>query len=138
MSQKKIALPILNRKSSLKEIENKKIINYLATMEKSVVLCFPYSAGGGYSQIMANTSHYTLDDSKSSDEFSRKLKTNYGAKYPFIDLNKINDLRDEFGVKILIVDIKLLKLRLHSKWKPSVEWKEVDLDLKFQRLYICK
>jgi len=133
-----IVLPILNKKSSLMEIENKKIINYLATMEKSVVLCFPYSAGGGYSQIMANTPHYTLDHTKSSDEFSRKLKTKYGAKYPFIDLNKINNLRDEFGVKILIVDAKLLKLRLHPKWKPSVEWKEVDLDLNFQRLYICK
>lgn len=131
-----LGIPILEKEPLLREKENKTVIKYLSSLESSVVLCFPYHAGGGVYRVMANTPHHTIFLFATTDEFVQKLEKQYTSVYPYADLTKLDKMREEFGVNILIVRAKDMEERLGFNWKPSSSWIDIDLGLELHRVFV--
>ena len=118
--------------------EHSKIISYLNNQPATVVLGYPYHAGGGVFRIMAETEHKTVFPFCVTDEFAKKLESQYGGKYPFIDLSKLDDIHNSLGVDILIVSNSAVESNLDSNWRPTTNWNEVALGCELEKVYVNK
>jgi hypothetical protein len=129
-------LPKLLKKIIQKQSEHDRIIDYLKSQEKGVVLSYPYHAGGGVYRIMAETDHSTVFLNAMNEGFAEKYQSIYEAKYPFVDLSKLDDMHIDLGVNILIVSNDSVAKNLKSNWRPSNNWAEVSLGCELEKVYI--
>ena len=90
--------------------------------ETTVVLCYPYHAGSGVYQIMSTTRHQTLFCFGTSADFSSRFDSKYAADYPYIKLEKLDEMADEYGIGYLVLDRRDLQTRGFGRWKPSKQW----------------
>lgn len=131
-----IIVPFVNDKKVTLEKENDIIINYLSVHKKSVVLCFPYYTGGGVWRIMTQTNHKVVWIAATRAETVDIIQKKYATKFPFVDLNKLDDMHNEFGVSLLICRIKDIDEQHSTIWKPSEKWNEINLGLKLHRIFV--
>ena len=130
------ALPFFTKEVTIEESENLKIIDYLRTLKSSIVLCYPYHAGGGVYRVMADTAHRTIFLFGTTDEFVKKFEKKYSSSYPYADLYKLDDMRCEFDINVLIVRNRDIESRLKENWRPSSNWSQVDLGLSQQSVFV--
>ena len=133
-----IFIPKLQKKPLILEVENKTIIDYLKSLPSAVVLCFPYHSGGGVYRLMHQTHHKTIFLFATTKKFQRKMETNYPAEYPYSDLKKLDEMHEDFGVNILIMQLSDKVRLLGDNWTPSLNWVEINLGLSLQSIYIHK
>ena len=131
-------MPFLNKKSSTAVNDHSKILSYLIGIEKTVVLCYPYHAGGGVYRIMSETIHETVFPFGISEEFAKEFESEFGGKYPFIDLTKLANIHNSLGVDILIVSNSAVENNLDSNWRPTTNWNEVALGCELEKVYAYK
>lgn len=92
--------------------------------ETTVVLCYPYHAGAGVYQIMSATRHRALFCFGTSAEFAARFNSEYAADYPYIKLEKLDEMAEEYGIGYLVLDRRDLQTRGFERWKPSAQWIE--------------
>lgn len=89
-----------------------------------VVLAYPYHAVGVW-RIMAETVHRVIYCVATSKEFSAEFEKSYAAEYPFVKLEKLDDMASQFGVNYLVARKKHLISRGYEQWVPSSQWQKL-------------
>ena len=129
-------LPRLTKNTGVTEIDSQKVIDFLRDQVSTAVLAYPYHAGGGVYRIMSETSHKTVFPFAITEDFLKKIETKFSAKYPYIDITKLDAMHRELGVSVLVVLKAAVDENLGPNWAPSSEWHEVDLNLKLQKVFV--
>lgn len=112
------------------------VFNFLETKKaKSVVITYPYHAIGGVWRIMLYTKHQVVCYMASDREYRKKLEDKYALNYPYLNLNLLKEMSDEFGVNILIIENKHLKINNLEGWTPPSNWKETKIGGSYYRVY---
>jgi len=83
------------------------VIDFLNTQTTTplVVLNYPFHAAGGTWRVLLETRHKSIY-SVGSDSFMRDFRSRFLAVYPFVDLAKLNEMTEEYGINAVIVDLK--------------------------------
>ncbi len=118
-----------------KEKEEKEIIDFLKSIkEEKTVLSFPYHAVGVW-RIMIDTIHKTVFTYTTSEEFLNKLENKYASDYPYVNIEKLNEMDEDFGLDILIVDNKHVANRYDKMWTPPENWVKEPISGKIYTVY---
>jgi hypothetical protein len=80
-----------------------KIIEWLSKIESTIVVCYPYHAVGIW-RIMLQTNHRVVFPDLMDSQFRKRKFVQYESNYPYIDINKLSELKTEFGVDYFIGD----------------------------------
>jgi uncharacterized membrane protein YiaA len=101
------------------------VIQYLAEIhEKKVVLAYPFHSCGGVWRIMLETGHKVIYPPIAAANFVKVFNEKYMDKYPFIDLNKVDSLAEDYHVNILVVSETDLLTREVGNWTLSTNWRK--------------
>lgn len=104
-----------------------KILSHLKSLpHEMVVLAYPYHAVGVW-RIMAETIHRVIYCVATTKEFAAEFENNYADNYPFVRLEKLDGMAQEYGVNYLIVRKKHLVSRGLAEWTPSSQWMKLDV-----------
>ncbi|WP_421977761.1 hypothetical protein [Roseivirga seohaensis] len=118
----KINFKILNTEVLRKEEDQ--IISFLKSINnRKTILTFPFHAVGVF-RVMLETIHDTVFIHTTSKEFQDKLEENYTLKYPYLNLEKLNKMNEDFGLDILIVDNKKIETIYPEGWVAPSNWKK--------------
>jgi len=131
-----LVYPLVNKKVAVGQHDADKIVAFLQQQRPTIVLDFPYHACDSVYRIMADTPHKTVFPFGTTAEFSQRLETKYGAKYPYVDLNKLEDMRNDFGANILVTRIAELEKIMGPEWQPPKGWRLIDLGCKSEQVFI--
>ena len=105
-----------------KNKDAEEVFEYLKHSEKKIILAFPYHVIGGVWRIMLDTEHEVVCHMASDGEYRNKLEEKYSLTYPYLNLNLLEEISDEYGVNFLIIDNKHLKLKNLQNWSPPDNW----------------
>ena len=104
-------------------IENDRVIEDLQALpHPTVVLCYPYHAAGGVYRIMLETMHRAIFCFYTSKDFAENFNAKYADDYPFVKLDKLDDMADEYGIGYIVLDRRFLRTRGRENWAPSSRW----------------
>lgn len=118
---------LLPKSSSSREDADDHIITHLKSLDHStVVLGYPYAAGGGVFRIMLETQHRVIYCYATDEEFVARFEREYGADYPYVDLDRLDEMANEYGVTYVIAYKKALTSRGLAQWAPSIQWRKLD------------
>jgi hypothetical protein len=131
-------LPRVNKRPLSEDKEADQVITFLKNIDETIVLTYPYHAGGGVYRIMAETPHKTIYPILTSDTFFKKFEKKYGSQYPFFNLCDLERIQTDLDVTVLVVNKLFLESNIGLDWKPPVDWSEIDLGLKLHQVYIHK
>lgn len=107
-----------------RKIEDESVLRDLRKLPGSTaVLCYPYHAGSGVYRIMAETQHDVVFCVGTSTEFAAHFYGNYAAEYPYVKLEKLDAMADEYGIGYLVLDRRDMATRGLAQWKPSPRWR---------------
>jgi hypothetical protein len=90
--------------------------------DPTVVLCYPYHAGAGVYRIMSETRHHVVFCFGTSAEFSARFNSKYAADYPYVKLEQLEEMADDYGIGYLVLDRRALQTRGFGHWRPSARW----------------
>ena len=71
------------------------------------------------------------------DEFKISINEKYCAEYLYTNLNYIDEMANELGINLLIVDKKEL-LRKDPMWKAGNDWNQLNLGGEFILFFLKK
>ena len=118
----------MRRSDRLKSAVDDSVIAHLRSLGHStVVLAYPYAAAGGVFRIMLETQHRVVFCFTTEDEFARRFDKVYAADYPYVHLEKLDEMANEFGITYVIAYKKALASRGLAPWKPSGQWRKLDV-----------
>ena len=118
------------------QVDQQKVISFLVSIENpQVILAYPYHAGGGIFKFMLLTIHKTVFNFMQSPDNEEKFNERFAADYPFVHLDKLDDMADEMGVSVLVADKRSLCQRGYQNWAPSDRWQSVDIDTELLNVY---
>ena len=104
-------------------IEDDRVLEDLkALTRQAVVLGYPYHAGGGMFRIILETKHHALYCLLTSKEFAERFNARYAGDYPYVKLEKLDDMAGEYGVRYLVLNRAALRARGFENWTPSFSW----------------
>jgi hypothetical protein len=104
-------------------IEDDRVLEDLqALTHPTVVLCYPYQAAGGLFRIILKTPHKVIYCMLTGKEFSEGFNARYAGDYPYVKLEKLDGMADEYGVRYVVLDRLALKARGFENWTPSFSW----------------
>ena len=104
-----------------------KIISYLKSIKNPItILAYPYQAAGIF-RIMLETNHKTIGISSVTREFRILLEKKYLADYPYINLNKLDEMSSELRISYLILEKQKLATRNLKNWLPSSLWRKLEI-----------
>lgn len=119
---------LLPRSHRLKSAVDDSVIAHLRSLHRStVVLAYPYSAAGGVFRIMLETQHRVVFCFTTEDEFARRFEEKYGADYPYVKLDRLDEMAAELGVAYVVAYKKALSSRGLAQWKTSGQWRKLDV-----------
>lgn len=102
------------------------VISHLKSMDRPmVVLAYPYHAVGVW-RIMAETDHNVIYVNNNK-EFTDMFERDYAAEYPYVKLDKLDEMASQLGVNYLIAGKKALATQGLSLWVPSVDWQKLEV-----------
>lgn len=112
---------------------NQKITSYLMSMPNpQTIICYPYHFGS-YFQILLETKHKMfgsiLTDYKTHPITVKKLE----LEYPFLDLSRLNEMSNNYGVSVLVY-----KDVLNQSWLPPSNWELIKTFEEGLSIYINK
>ena len=90
--------------------------------EPTVVLCYPYHAGSGVYRIMSETPHHVVFCFGTSAEFSAHFNRRYAADYPYVRLDHLDEMADDYRIGYLVLDRRALKTRGLEPLRLSARW----------------
>lgn len=93
-----------------------------ALTHPTVVLGYPYHAAGGVWRIMLETPHKVIYCLLTGKDFSQSFNAKYADEYPYVKLEKLDDMAKEYGVNYIILDRVALLSRGFRNWTPSYRW----------------
>ncbi|MEC9260645.1 MAG: hypothetical protein VYD53_04810 [Pseudomonadota bacterium] len=99
------------------------VLNWLKdNVRQFTLLLYPYHAATGLWRILGQTKHKLVFCFNLDREFSKRFESQYGATYPFTNLQKIDDMADDFGLNCVVID----KSKLPGNVDFSPRWQRVD------------
>lgn len=123
-------------KSESRECADKILENFLKKMNSSqLCISFPYHNFCVY-RIMLNTSHSVIYSAHITKKNRIKFVNKYEYRYPYINLELIDELRNESGLTLIIIDKDAMNSEGFELWKPSEEWQEVCREQNIYLVYI--
>ena len=112
------------RKITLKSTKELNLVfSYLKSLNKKIILVYPYHAVGGVWKIMLNTEHEVICHMASDKSYRNYLEEKYSLKYPYLNLNLIEEMHIEFGLNLIIIDTNSLEKNGFKNWVPPPNWK---------------
>ena len=126
---------ILPSSLQVREDIDQNLILYLNSLEKSVViLSYPYHAVGVW-RIMLETEHETIYPLTTSQEYAQKFEQLYADDYPYVKLEKLDEMTYQLGVQLVILLKEKLVSRGYQNWSPSSLWKKLDIGEPIYNVY---
>jgi len=117
-------------------IEDDRVIRDLQTLtQPTVVLGYPYQVAGGPFRIALETKHRAIYCLFTSKDFSDRFNARYAADYPYVKLEKLDDMADEYGVGYIVLDRQVLCGRGFENWTPSFRWVKRPIGEKIYDVY---
>lgn len=116
--------------------DQQKVISFLTSIETpQVILAYPYHGGGGVFKFMLLTIHKVVFCFMQNPKNEEKFNERFAADYPYVRLDKLDEMADEMGVSVLVADKKSLCQQGHQNWVPSDQWQPVDIDTELLNIY---
>ena len=104
-------------------IEDDRVIQDLRTLtQPTVVLGYSYHAAGGVFRVIFETIHSAIYCLCTSKDFSERFNAVYASDYPYVKLEKLDDMADEYGVGYVVLDRRELSTHGFENWMPSSRW----------------
>ena len=75
--------------------------------------------------MMLETEHSVLFNFTTDDSFATVFEERYAADYPYVNLELLDEMADEFGVSVVVVYRKALRSRGMEHWEPNAMWRKV-------------
>ena len=111
------------------------IINYLKKIPQTVVLSFPFHTCDGFYRIMTETLHKTVFIG-GTISIEKKYADRFNSNHPYVKLKKLDEMRLDLGVNILVINnFHKIKI-LGPNWTPPKNWNIVDLGCEITTVYI--
>lgn len=106
-------------------IEDDRVIEDIRTLtQPTVVLGYSYHVAGGIFRITLETMHKTVYCLFTGKAFSERFNASYASDYPFVKLEKLEEMADEYGIGYIVLDRGELDARGFKGWKPSSRWEK--------------
>ncbi|OEK05214.1 hypothetical protein [Roseivirga misakiensis] len=118
------SIRILSKKVSAGKQTNDKITAFLGTLQPKVVLCFPYHVGS-YFQILLETDHQLFGSILTDNEEHPITKKGLEPSYPYLDLDRLDEMSNDFGVNLLVLRKSALATAGFEGWNPPSEWQVI-------------
>ncbi len=103
--------------------------------EEQLVLCYPYHAVGIF-RIMLETKHRTIDPLMAEDNHRKNFKQKYEDDYPYLKIERVDELHEEFNLNILLIDNSHIIKRTGSIFKQTNNWRKIQLTNSKYDLYL--
>jgi len=130
-----LILPKL-RSNMQKESVDEDIIKHLNSLKKTVVvLSYPYHAVGFW-RIMLETEHHICTQIGTCDDFLANFENKYADDYPFVKLDKLDEMAREIGVNYFIATKASLTSRGLGNWTASHEWRKIEIGEPIYSVYL--
>ncbi|MDB3862221.1 hypothetical protein N9313_01490 [Flavobacteriaceae bacterium] len=122
------------KKNLIKSSEESNLVfNYIENLDKKIILAFPYHAIGGVWKIMLNTKHEVVCHMASDKDYRNYIEQKYSLKYPYLNLNLVEEMHIEFGLNLIIIEKNALDKNGFKNWAPPPNWTTKNLNaLKIQ------
>lgn len=114
------------------------IVQELKGMPATVVLCYPFGAVGGAFRIGMETPHksiYFLRGCYTAQAETEDFEQRFSDGYPYVKLDKLDDMAAAYGIGYLVIDKKALERRHQVNWRPSTEWEEHEIGGEIYSVY---
>ena len=110
-----------------RESADNKIEKYLINLKtRKLVLSFPYHNFCVF-RVMLNTQHNAILPVYIMRSIRSKFVKDFEYCYPYLNLEKLDKIKNETGCDLLIIDKRALVSEGLANWVPSEQWKKVDL-----------
>ena len=117
--------------------ERDKIIDDLQSIEAELkILLYPYAAIGGVFYVLLKTKHTLLYQFGIQKKLDDKLRQHYSSGYPFVRLEKLDELAKEYDINYVVIDKKHLKTNYPTGLALSNQWIKKDLGLTAYDVYV--
>lgn len=103
--------------------------------EPAVVLSYPFQAGGGVFRIGLETAHRAVYPLCTGADFAARFEAEYAAAYPYVRLERLDAMADEYGINFLVLDRRDLEARMPPGWAPSARWQALPLGGEVYRVF---
>lgn len=104
-------------------IEDAHVIADLQSLIKpTIVLAYPYQAAGGVFRIILETMHTVIFCFLTSKIFSENFNSKYADDYPYVKLERLDEMADEYQIGYVVLDRHALISRGLEDWSPSSQW----------------
>jgi hypothetical protein len=101
------------------------VVDHLRGLEEAqVVLAYPYGAVGVF-RILLETKHTVVYPLMSRPDFTEEFEEKFAADYPYVHIEKLDQMAEELNVSYVIVHKKSLKSRGLFDWEPSSQWEKL-------------
>ena len=102
------------------------ISNLISIKHPLVVLSYPFHAVGVW-RILAETNHHVFYNVLMKKTSQKTFERNFDADYPFVKIEKLDEIASQYGVNYLIIDKNKLNARGLKDWSPSKRWKRQNI-----------
>ena len=114
-----------------------KIIDDLQSTDAELkILLYPYVAMGGVFYVLLKTKHTLLYQFGVQKELTDKLHQHYSSGYPFVRLEKLDELAKEYDINYVVIDKEHLKKNYPIGLALSNQWVKKDLELTAYDVYV--
>lgn len=106
---------------------DKTVIEYLNSIPThSVILSCPFHAICVW-RIMFETKHKVIYAAMTSREFMESFDEKYGDGYPYVKLERLDEMAEEHGINYVITSKSKLLARNLQDWTPSSMWRKLEV-----------
>lgn len=117
------------------EKADQEILSYLKKLKTPVViLSYPYHAIGVW-RILLETPHKVLRTATGNSDYDKMFEQKYAIDFPFVNLDKLDDMATELGLNIFIGSKKFFAARGLHEWQPSLQWQKLELGEDYYDVY---
>jgi hypothetical protein len=100
----------------------------------ATVLLYPLTKLGSY-RVLLETRHHVIDPVIASDAFRVRFEERYSQDYPYLDLQRLDEMADAYDVDVVVAHADELAKRGLAFWAPSARWKSLALDQSTYRVF---
>ena len=132
-----LVIPQVNSGVAERKKDADKVMTYLKQTPETVVLGFPFHACDGFYRVMTDTHHKTLFIG-GTISIAKQYADRFSSSYPFVKLDKLEEMRVDLGVTVLILNNLQRDKLLGPDWRAPASWEAVDVGCTLNTLYVYK